>query len=259
MRKALCGLQAVIFCILLWTGCSVKENRRECPCRLFLDFSETDAEEVPYADLHVLSSEGFHLVEHVGSGAFGEELVLHVPRRGARVNAYCGAEGYVYDDGRMEIPYGSECPHVHMHSSYVETDCEAAYEKVRVRKNYCLITVHVEEADFPYVLDVRGEICGYGVDGSPADGAFLFAMRPDGNGVCSVSVPRQVDNSLRLDVDDGTDVLKTFALGEYVTASGYDWSAESLGDITIGLDYSLSHVTLKIEGWEKELHFDVEI
>jgi len=60
-------------------------------------------------------------------------------------------------------------------------------------------------------------------------------------------------------VDDGTDVLKTFALGEYVTASGYDWSAESLDDITIGLDYSLSHVTLKIEGWEKELHFDVEI
>ena len=90
-------------------------------------------------------------------------------------------------------------------------------------------------------------------------GRFFFAMRPDDKGACSVSVPRQVDNSLRLDVDDGTDVLKTFALGEYVTASGYDWSAESLDDITIGLDYSLSHVTLKIEGWEKELHFDVEI
>ena len=259
MRKVLCGLQAVIFCILLWTGCSVKENRRECPCRLFLDFSETDAEEVPYADLHVLSSEGFHLVEHVGSGAFGEELVLHVPRRGARVNAYCGAEGYVSEDGSMEIPYGSECPHVHMHSSYVETDCEAAFEKVRVRKNYCLITVHVEEADFPYILDVRGEICGYGVDGSPADGAFLFAMRPDGNGVCSVSVPRQVDNSLRLDVDDGTDVLKTFALGEYVTGSVFSWSGDCMGDITLGLDYSFSQFNFKIEGWEKELHFDVEI
>lgn len=259
MKTMLSRLPAVICGLLVSLGCSVKEDRSGCPCRLVLDFSETDTEAIPYADVYVCSYEGFRSVGRVESVAFGEEYVVYVSRGGVRLNVLYGAEGNVSDDGSLEIPSGYDCPRIYTYSSYVDTDHETAFERVKVRKNHCVITVHVGDRDFPYFLDVRGDVCGYGADGSPADGSFLYAMRPDGDGVCTVVVPRQKDRSLMLDVDDGTDVLKTFALGEYVAASGYDWDAENLEDITVSLDYSLSHIMLKIEGWEKELHFDVEI
>lgn len=245
--------------MILWPGCSVKENREECPCRLYIDFGEDCAGVSEYAELTVFSEDGFSYSAKVDASAFEEEYMVPVPRGGVRVNAYYGAEEFVRTDGAMIIPLGDDCPRIYMYSSYVDTSGDVAYADVAMHKNHCVITVHVEESEFPYSLNVRGNVAGYDSGGNPSGGEFSCLVRPDSEGMCMVSVPRQTDRTLVLDVDDGTDVLKTFALGEYVAASGYDWHAENLEDITIGLDYSLSHLTLKVEGWSKELHFDIEI
>ncbi len=259
MKKMRSRILSVACSMILWSGCSVKEARNACPCRLYLDFEEGSGDVAEYACLAVTSVDGFVYSDKVDAETFSEEYMVLVPRGGVRVNAYCGADDFVGKDGAMTIPLGTDCPRVYMYSSYVDTGGDIARAEVALRKNHCVITVHVGESEFPYSLNVRGDVAGYDYGGQPYTGEFACQLQPDSEGKCTVSVPRQTDRSLVLDVDDGTNVLKTFALGEYVAASGYDWKAENLEDITVGLDYSLSHVTLKVEGWSRELHFEVEI
>jgi hypothetical protein len=57
----------------------------------------------------------------------------------------------------------------------------------------------------------------------------------------------------------GTSVLKTFALGEYIHASGYDWSAADLEDITVGIDYTRTKLIISVLGWDDVYEFDVVI
>lgn len=250
---------SAVCCMILWTGCSVKENREACPCRLYLDFGNGFGGIAANADLAVFSENGFLHSDKIGADVEHDEYMVMVPRSGVRVNVCCGAEGYLGSEGSVAIPSGSGCPRVYMHSSYVDTGGDVACARVAMHKNHCVITVNVGESEFPYSLNVRGDIAGYDRTGQPSAGEFTCLVHPDSEGMCTVSVPRQIDRTLVLDVDDGTNVLKTFALGEYVAESGYDWNAENLEDITIGLDYSLSHITLKVDGWDKELQFNVEI
>ena len=58
-------------------------------------------------------------------------------------------------------------------------------------------------------------------------------------------LPVQMDGSLRLNVMayDGT-LLRSFALGEYILQSGYDWNAEDLEDIRIEVDIVHSSLLL---------------
>ena len=71
--------------------------------------------------------------------------------------------------------------------------------------------------------------------------------------------PRQKDNSLRLEgIEDG-NLLRVFALGEIIAASGYDWTTENLRDVTVEIDYSKTDVIFTIEGWKQEFSFVVTI
>jgi hypothetical protein len=84
-------------------------------------------------------------------------------------------------------------------------------------------------------------------------------MNVDDDGVCRLTLPRQTDESLVLEVHDETGTLKTFALGEYVAASGYDWHEENLRDMTVSLDYALTRVAISVAGWREEYVFNVVI
>jgi hypothetical protein len=61
-----------------------------------------------------------------------------------------------------------------------------------------------------------------------------------------------------LDVeDDGSATLKTFAIGEYLQAGGYDWTAEELEDATVILDYYITGIRITYKGWDKEYSYDI--
>ncbi|MBQ2875254.1 MAG: hypothetical protein IJE85_08150, partial [Bacteroidales bacterium] len=83
--------------------------------------------------------------------------------------------------------------------------------------------------------------------------------RMNGDGICSIVLPRQIDDSLVMELDNDTGILTRFALGEYIAESGYDWNAPDLEDIVIDLDFAVTHLTLVIQGWEKEYKYDVVI
>ena len=249
---------ALSCCVLLCASCSVKEDRTVCPCRLVLDMDGVDTSVVKYAELVVGASGGFHFRDTLGVEDFVNGFVVEVPQGDVGVGVYFGADGCVEENGGMGIEYGAECPRVYMHSSVFEARGEIVTEEVHMRKNHCTMTIQVQaEKEFPFRLEVKGVIDGYELGGIPSVGEFMYAMYVDDDGVCSLCLPRQSDDSLLLEVSDGTDVLKCFALGEYVAASGYDWNADELKDIMVTLDYSLTRVKIVVEGWRQEYVFNV--
>ena len=72
-------------------------------------------------------------------------------------------------------------------------------------------------------------------------------------------LPRQIDNSLLLDIISDDDRRRTFAIGNYIEASGYDWDSMDLKDITLDIDYARTDVTFRIGAWEHTTQFEVVI
>ena len=109
----------------------------------------------------------------------------------------------------------------------------------------------------PYSLTFSGNVDGYGLDGLPSAGDFSCVAYPGDDGGSQALLPRQLDSSLLLEIDDNSSTVKTFAVGEYIAGSGYDWSAENLDDITIVLEYYVTYIKITIQGWDKEYSYDM--
>lgn len=247
-------------CLMLVLSCYVKEDREVCPCRLVLEMGDVDTSVVKYAELVVSAPGGFHTRDTLMAEEFAVDHIVDVPRDDVSVGVYFGAEDCVDRMGRLGIRYGDECPPVYMHSSLVKAEGESTRERIVMRKNHCLMTIQVQtQKVFPFRLEVKGRVDGYEAGGVLSEGDFMYAMYTGEDGSCSLALPRQKDSSLVLEVHDDTQILKTFALGEYVASSGYDWSDDDLKDIAISLDYALARLIIAVEDWEKEYVFDVVI
>lgn len=251
---------AVTYSVMLIISCSVKEDRRECPCRLMLDMEDVDTSVVRYAELVVTASDGFCIRDTLNVQEMSKRYVVDVERGVVGVGVYCGAGGKVDDKGRLSIDYGDDCPPVYMYSSFVLADGESTVQSVRMRKNHCLMTIQVQsEKDFPFRLEAKGKVDGYEPGGKPSVGEFMYAMSAAEDGTFQIALPRQTDDSLVLEVHDETGILRSFALGQYVTASGYDWREEDLKDLTVSLNYALTRIVISVSGWTDEYVFDVVI
>lgn len=261
MRGFARTMPALLLYAVVCAGCFVKEDRSDCPCRLLLDFSENDVSVVDSASVLALSGGNVVFSETVYADSFDKEYLALLPREDmVLLTVLSCMDGFTEDMDAMIIPYGMDCPPVYMFADIIDTDCEYVRKSVVLRKNFCRLKVHVENGDvFPFRLVVRGEVDGYMTDGKPSEGDFRCSASEIEDGVFTVVLPRQTDSSLELDVDDGTDVLKTFALGEILAASGYDWTAPDLPDVTLGIDYARTALTVSVQGWDKVYTFDFVI
>lgn len=246
-------------------GCSVKEDRSECPCIVVLDLSGVDDGRFRSLTVRAESSDGFLLHEIVSGNPLPDKFMVKMPRGEIRMNIICedGNEvmtGSFNDSGVYRIPENSECPPVYFTVGRLNTDTDMVEVPVDPKKNYCRVFIEMLSTG-PYIggLNIIGNVCGYDIEGRPMHGDFRFASGLEEGGVCEVNVPRQSDTSLRLQIIDGSGILKDFALGEYIAASGYDWNAEELDDIGVAIDYSRTKITFKVRDWEKIFEFDVVI
>lgn len=253
-------LISAICCLLSCLSCSIKENRTACPCRLLLDFSGNDTVYVRSAELMISASEGFHLADTLNCGDFGQEYMVSVPQGGLNVLAWYGGEGCVGRNEGLKIPYGEDCPEVYMDFFNLDVEGESVHKEVRMRKNHCVATIYVRTEDaFPYSLVVKGEVDGYDPNGTPSFGHFMCELELSESMSGCITLPRQRDESLCLEVCSEDTVLKVFTLGRYISATGYDWTAEHLEDLTLTLDYTHNVIGITIGEWDKEHHFDISI
>ena len=260
MKPSTRSFFALLLGAAMFEACSVKEDRTECPCRLNLDFSELDAAVIDSIEVTGIANGEIVLSDAIYAEDFGSEYTALVPRSSLTLAVVSGIDGIDLEKGLMQIPLGSDCPQVYMHVAQIDTYCETVQEKVLLRKNFCRLDLCVEDEDgFPFMFAVKGNVDGYRSDGTPTKGEFYCAAYQTSEGEYRVFLPRQLDSSLCLDIHDGSDVLKTFALGEIMAASGYDWEAPDLKDVTVGIDYSRSEVSISVEGWDKVYVYDFVI
>lgn len=198
-----------------------------------------------------------------------------------------GLAGELNSSGRwIEIDEGRPCPSIWTCCEKVSARADRVTVPVRLHKNFCRIDIQVRDVDgeeFPFKLRVRGNVNGYGLDGKPARGAFLCdAERSetentgsgtesdgDDSGTASestgyghgyaVTVPRQTDDSLTLEIVTDDGVAKSFAIGNYIAASGYDWTSADLKDICLEIDYARTVISFTIYKWTHSEQFEVVI
>ena len=249
------NMLSVAFCLIMTVACSVKENRQLCPCRLVLDLSEIDTSKVKMVNVLAVSSGNIVFSDSVHAEDFRALYERKVSHEEMRVMLW----GVESGDDRLLIPYGCESPSYHMYAFDADTSGEVCRETVGLWKNFCRMTVLFEgRDDIPYRLTFRGNVDGYGIDGLPSDGVFSCVAYPSGDGSSQVVLPRQMDSSLLLDVEDeDSRITKTFAIGEYMSKSGYDWTSENLKDATVILDYHVTGISITFKGWDEEYIYDI--
>lgn len=198
-----------------------------------------------------------------------------------------GLAGELNSSGKwIEIDEGRPCPSIWTCCEKVSARADRVTVPVRLHKNFCRIDIRVRDVDgeeFPFKLRVRGNVNGYGLDGKPARGSFFCdaeRAETEGSGFgtesevpCSgtasentgsghgyaVTVPRQTDDSLTLEIVTDDGVVKSFAIGNYIASSGYDWTSADLKDICLEIDYARTVILFTIDKWTHSEQFEVVI
>lgn len=252
-------LSAVILLAAI-AGCSVKEERGTCPCRLFLDMAEVDFSVIVPLSIYVVSDEGIEHEALLDVDDAPDVYEAFVPRTELSVVGWGGAQGYVSDRG-LHIPLGYDCPPVYIHSSSVQAEGEAVYDIVSLRKNHCVLNVYFIDIDGVSLMTVRGGVSGFDMYGKPMPGDFKVSCQIGHEDFSSVQfcLPRQMGDPLYLDVVGVDGKIRTFPLHEYISAAGYDWSEPDLKDLDLTLNYTLTSMSLAVLGWDEEFTFDVVI
>ena len=246
-------------------SCSIKEDRSVCPCYLTVDpaaIPATCAEGFPVA-LEVAGAKDFRSPRSLQEADCAEEFTLEVPRPNVFLSVFTGAgDAFVPGEG-LRIPFGEPCPPVYLYSERVVTDGETARAQPVLRKQFCRLTVKIVPVNDVFLesfhLQLDGNVCGYDLDSSPKEGTFQCVALPSGEGLCETMIPRQRDASLMMQVMDGSEPLRYFALGEYIAESGYDWYSADLEDIFLEIDYAATAFTVRVGDWEKTINIEILI
>jgi hypothetical protein len=199
-RSASRVLSALLSLMVFSSGCSIKEERDVCPCRLFLDLQSLDKlDQTPFL-LGVMSDDGFEYTTVIDCDDFQDTYVLDVPRTDLDIVVWSGGGDCMHQQG-LTIPLGSGCPPVYIYSRRLAAYGEAVYDTVFLNKNYCILNVSVENTDDIRGMMIRGEVAGYDRIGNPDHGDFRIDSRTDSSAAGSYSfyLPRQDDARLYLD------------------------------------------------------------
>lgn len=233
----------VVLPLLLLPSCSIKEDRAACPCALTVELTGLPVRPVV---LGVVGA-GYSLTEIVQADTV---FLLPVPKGEVAVSAVGGAlaEG----DGSVRIPEGEEAPPLYLFYAEVSTVAEQVVLPVLLHKQFCgLELLFSGPAGYgpPFEVEVEGAVGGWLPDGSPSPGPFSRRLLPGPDGRATLRLPRQGDDSLLMHIVFSDRIVRTFALGSYIAASGYDWTAPDLADLTLQVDISLTSVKLSTDQW----------
>ena len=239
------GLLRILVPLLLLSSCSIKENRAACPCALTLELTGLPVRPVVLG----VAGEGFSFTEVIHADTV---LVLPVPKGAVAVSAVGGA--LADGDGSVWIPPGEEAPSLYLFHADVSTAAEQVILPITLHKQFCTLELIFSGPPGygpPFEVAVEGAYGGWQPDGSPLSGPFSKRLLPGADGRAVLRLPRQGDDSLLMHIVFSDQVVRTFALGSYIAASGYDWSAPDLDDLTLNVDISLTSVTISTDLWSR--------
>ncbi|MBR1576738.1 MAG: hypothetical protein IJ654_09885 [Bacteroidales bacterium] len=250
--------------LVLLGGCSVREDRSDCPCLLVVDLSGLDAAGWVQAGYTSVSwsvrSDGFRIEGCLPLEGLPPELVVEIPRGAAQLTLLSGADDLCGPDGSLVIPEGEACPPLLAFSAAVDAALPEVTVPVTLHKRYARVDILFRDyLQDGYSFSLLGTTCGYDPELRPLSGPFRVSLQPDAEGFCSLSVPAQADGSLSLCVYRFGEMERVFRLGEYILDSGYDWQAEDLEDLSLEIDFVGTTARIRIHQWSKSVYFSIAV
>lgn len=270
-QSDLIGMKKIIELFLViasFSSCTVLEDRGECPC--YLNFAhkgfnpgsyEGTMEVVVFGEK--LVSDGVHSVSRLKDGT--DEIP--VPKGIVRMGGIGGLSSGRVLDSLMVIPAGSDCDPIYAFSSTAEAFGEVAYVCGTIRKNHSVIRIVMENSSgdvYPFSVRLRSNVSGMNLlTLEPVEGLFSHNASKEAEGVFSMRLPRQKDDSLVLEIlkaDGSEEKIDELPLGTYlVDGLGYDWTALDLADINVYINYSRSIISVNVSDWGPGGVFEFEI
>ena len=232
-------------------SCSVKEDRDGCPCWLDIDLSGCER----FTDMVSLkgwTADSNVLGDNVYKPDFDHLFEAEVPRGSVSYCASSGLEASLRSGMSVVIPEGAQSDMLYAYRADVITLGETAYDKVCLHKQYATVLMKFEDESTVRSITVRSDWNGLDLATlQPVRGTFSYTPAQSEDRTWSLRLPRQGDDSLTMEVTDlTTGRPETFDLGEIISKTGYDWTAEDLDDIYIGIDWARGEVSIRIEGWD---------
>ena len=238
-RRILIGIAGLVALV----SCSVKEDRSDCPCWITVTARETTSLSAWYGSQIILDNHYGGLVDHT------------VPR---------GIVDIVASEGSFTVPEGQQMSELFAQLQHLDTDGEFASTEIELKKQFATVSIDFKDEDdgrTGYDLLVTGTVSGADTHTlAPVEGRFRYVPNPitDGRGY-AFRAPRQKDESLTLQLLADDDTVDTIPLGELIRKAGFDWTRESLGDVSILCDIPARTFTISIMEWEGPVTFEITI
>lgn len=246
------GKVALFVFVYLALSCTVLEDRGICPCRL------TFASDVNWKDVSVSMS--------LSDGSTNEIVIpflngycLEIIRDEIRYSVARNVGDESTECLSWVVEEGDDFPALYLSVSEVDTRCEEVTEIVTMHKVYCKINVRVDcgDGDRVVAMRVRSNVSGYGSRGECVLGAFVHVPELRANGIAEFKLPRQVDNTLAVEVEFEKSGSAVFPLGLYMERSGYDWNEPDLQDAEVEFSVSSRLFRINTSQWRRTLTFDL--
>jgi len=247
---------------LIAVACTVKEDRSYCPalCVVYSDGYVADgcAGDLTYS----VTSEGRGNLD-AGTGALSNftekgNMVFEVPRNeNVYVDVFCGVYSMSMADSALRIPLGCSCDRIYSGHGHVLISGEGGEAGLPLHKDFVCLSVRLKSdglEELPFFLRIRGNVDGYVLPGgSPHRGEFDYRPPEEGKGCFKACIPRQTDDSLRLDIcrTDDASTVESCALGKMISAMGFDWTRPDLRDLELTVKLAEVGFEIQIKAWEE--------
>ena len=245
---------------ILLASCSVKEDRSDCPCWMQVDASCVMADRIQLRGWWGSQALFDETLSGSSLRAFHEYTV---PRGTVAVTAFAGKARLSEDGNNLIILHGAQMDSLFAHASKVNTVCESTVDVVSLNKHFTTVYLDFKDEDdgrSAYDITVYGNVGGLDIRTlEPVEGPFscLPDMAPERGYM--FRVPRQKDDSLIAVLSFHGNEVETIPIGELIRKAGFDWSKESLGDVSILCDLPAHTFAVTVMEWEGPVTFEITI
>ena len=244
-------------------GCSVKEDRVECPVYVTVltdEFVRLGMSEgkVSFSSSHVIEREDVSFLSIMRSG-----YQQACPREFARAAVFSGAENYMMTEDEMHVIPGQEAGLLWAYGETFSVQADEYVIDADPHKQYCLVRFLFGESrtapsDYPWRFRIKAGCSGMNIYTlEPLEGAYSASVGPNALGEWYGVIPRQKSNDLLLEIylpdsDDETQGRTDYVidLGRKFDTLGYDWTDEDLGDVTVSVGFTSAGITISVADWE---------
>lgn len=253
---------ALLATTLAAASCSIKEDRRPCPCWLDMDITGC-ASHTTEISLSAWGTENL-FSDKVSVADYPDVYERTVTKGMVATSAYCGLSESMVEGSRIIIPEGKQSDMLKVHTNIIDCTGEFARDSVQLNRQYATVFLSMDDErahEALRVMEVRGEVCGIDyVTLEPVEGKFSFMTQADDDGVWQFRLPRQNEgNDLKLITFADGQEKDSLPLDEWIAKSGYSWLDKDLKNIYINVDYAVGKVSVVIQGWVEGEYIDIKL